>query len=54
MNRAQPWGLRTKIHALIDALGNPAEFYLTPSQASDLEGADVLPADTPRADRDCG
>jgi transposase len=34
--------LSTKIHALVDALGNPIGFHLTPEQASDLEGADVL------------
>jgi len=27
---------------MTDALGNPTGFYLTPGQASDLEGADVL------------
>jgi len=30
------------IHALVDALGNPLAFMLTPGQAHDLEGADVL------------
>lgn len=40
-------GLSTKIHAAVDALGNPTGFYLTPGQASDLEGADVLLCDTP-------
>lgn len=34
--------MSTKIHARTDALGNPTGFYLTPGQASDLEGADVL------------
>jgi transposase len=34
--------LSTKIHASVDALGNPTGFFLTPGQASDLEGADVL------------
>jgi len=34
--------LSTKIHALVDALGNPLAFMLTPGQAHDLEGADVL------------
>lgn len=34
--------LSTKIHARTDALGNPTAFYLTPGQASDLEGADML------------
>jgi transposase len=35
-------GLSTKIHALVDALGNPIRFHLTPGQACDLAGADVL------------
>jgi transposase len=35
-------GLSTKIHALVDALGNPLVFLLTPGQAHDLEGADAL------------
>jgi transposase len=35
-------GLSTKIHAVVDALGNPISFHLTPGQASDLEGADQL------------
>lgn len=35
-------GLTTKIHARCDALGNPTGFHLTPGQACDLEGADVL------------
>ena len=34
--------LGTKIHAVVDALGNPVSFFLTPGQASDLDGADVL------------
>jgi transposase len=34
--------LSTKIHATVDALGNPTGFHLTAGQASDLEGADVL------------
>jgi transposase len=38
-------GLSTKIHARVDALGNPTGFHITPGQASDLEGADVLLAD---------
>jgi transposase len=43
----RPWavrlgGLSTKIHALVDALGNPLDFLLTPGQAHDLEGADAL------------
>jgi transposase len=47
--------LSTKIHALVDALGNPLAFFLTPGQAHDLEGADVLlpqmKADTLLADK---
>jgi hypothetical protein len=35
-------GLSTKIHALIDALGNPVRLLLTPGQAHDLTGADAL------------
>jgi len=42
--------LSTKIHAVVDALGNPTRFHLTGGQACDLDGADVLlpaiPADT--------
>jgi transposase len=34
--------LSTKIHAMVDALGNPTAFFLTPGQAHDLEGADTL------------
>jgi transposase len=34
--------LSTKIHATVDALGNPTGFLLTPGQACDREGADVL------------
>jgi len=34
--------LTTKIHATCDALGNPLGFMLTPGQAHDLQGADVL------------
>ena len=34
--------MSTKIHALVDALGNPLAFLLTPGQAHDLQGADVL------------
>ena len=48
-------GLSTKIHALVDALGNPLAFMLTPGQAHDLEGADTLlpqmAADTLLADK---
>lgn len=35
-------GLSTKIDAVVDALGNPVSFHLTPGQACDLDGADVL------------
>ena len=38
-------GLSTKIHATVDALGNPTGFFLTPGQACDLDGSDVLLAD---------
>jgi transposase len=34
--------LSTKIHAMVDALGNPTAFFLTAGQAHDLEGADAL------------
>ena len=35
-------GWSTKINATVDALGNPTGFVLTPGQACDLEGSDVL------------
>jgi transposase len=35
-------GLSTKIHALVDALGNPIGFFLTGGEAHDLAGADQL------------
>ena len=35
-------GLTTKIQATCDALGNPTGFHLSPGQAHDLEGAEVL------------
>ena len=48
-------GLSTKIHALVDALGNPIGLFLTGGQAHDLVGADhLLPtmaADTLIADK---
>ena len=48
-------GLSTKIHAMVDALGNPLAFFLTAGQAHDLQGADVLlpqmQADTLLADK---
>jgi transposase len=34
--------LSTKINATVDALGNPIGFALTPGQACDLDGADIL------------
>ena len=34
---------------MVDALGNPMGFHLTPVQAHDLEGADVLLKSTPSA-----
>jgi transposase len=47
--------LSTKIHTLVDALGNPIGFFLTGGQAHDLVGADhLLPtmaADTLLADK---
>jgi transposase len=47
--------LSTKIHTLVDALGNPLAFLLTPGQAHDLQGADALlpdmQADTLLADK---
>src|SRR4029434_2592933 len=36
-------GLTTKIHALVDALGNPVGFHLTGGQEHDLACADALP-----------
>jgi transposase len=35
-------GLSSKIHALVDALGNPLRFLLTAGQVHDLVGADAL------------
>jgi transposase len=37
--------LSTKIHALVDALGNPLGFHLTGGEAHDLVGADHLLAE---------
>jgi len=34
--------LTTKVHALVDALGNPVELMLTPGQAHDLTCAEQL------------
>src|SRR3979411_64297 len=48
-------GLSTKIHATVDALGNPTDFFVTGGEAHDLVGADhLLPqmqADTLIADK---
>ena len=48
-------GLSTKIHAMVDALGNPLAFFDCRGQAHDLQGADeLLPqmqADTLLADK---
>jgi len=40
-------GFTTKIHAIIDALGNPLDFILTGGQASDVGQADALLQLTP-------
>ena len=40
-------GLTTKIHAVVDALGNPLRFILSPGQASDYTEAEALIADLP-------
>ena len=37
--------MSTKIHALVDALGNPVGFHLTGGEAHDLVGADHLLAE---------
>jgi hypothetical protein len=36
--------LSTKIHATVDALGNPTDFFVTGGEAHDLVGADHLGA----------
>lgn len=42
--------MTTKIHALVDALGNPVEVMLTPGQAHDLACAEpLLEASDPKA-----
>ena len=47
--------MSTKINDTVDALGNPTGFTLTPGQACDLDGADILlpqiKADTVIADK---
>ena len=45
--RPQPRRLDHQDPPTVDALGNPTGFVLTPGQAHDLEGADVLLKDTP-------
>ena len=35
-------GLSTKIHATVDALGNPTGLHLVGGQVCDLDGADAL------------
>ena len=35
-------GLSTKIHAAVDALGNPVRFLLTPGQSAECKQADAL------------
>ncbi len=48
-------GRSTRIHATVDALGNPTSLHLTAGQASDLDGGDALleslPATTVIADK---
>lgn len=36
----------TKIHALVDVLGRPLRFILTPGNTSDVKGADLLITET--------
>lgn len=38
-------GFTTKIHALVDALGNPLKFLLTPGQRNDITQAELLYSD---------
>ncbi len=39
--------MTTKIHAVVDALGNPLKFILSPGQVSDITQAKTLIADLP-------
>jgi len=39
--------MTTKIHAVVDALGNPLRFILSPGQTSDITQAEALIADLP-------
>ncbi len=41
--------MTTKIHAVVDALGNPLRFILSPGQASDYTQAEALITDLPAA-----
>jgi transposase len=41
-------GLTTKIHARVDGQGRPIQILITPGQAHDLKGADVLLANLKR------
>ena len=42
-------GFSTKIHAKVDALGNPLKFIVTPGQKSDIKQADKLISGTKNA-----
>ena len=39
--------MTTEIHAVVDAVGNPVRFILTPGQVSDITQAEALIADLP-------
>ena len=39
--------MTTKIHAVVDALGNPLRFILSPGQVSDITQAEALIVDLP-------
>jgi transposase len=39
--------MSTKIHAVVDALGNPLRFILTPGQVNDITQAENLIAELP-------
>jgi Transposase DDE domain len=40
--RRSKGGLSTKMHAMVDALGNPTAFFLRPGRAHDLEGVNGI------------
>ena len=40
-------GMTTKIHAVVDAVGNPLRFILSPVQVSDITHPEALIADLP-------